>query len=461
MRLIVVVVLSTLLGTNSCDVQGVSYACELDRDCPVGERCVLQVCSSTPAVEADGGALDDAGAGAADGGVPDGGSSPGDGGTVATDAGASGGDAGAPLPDAGPAPACGDDARQGGEQCDDGNVVERDGCSSACRVWWDEAFPVRMRVTLRSPAAGPVDAPVGLALPTALFPSGAPRDRACVVASDQRTVLPVEIERAATATDEALLWTRLVLPSGDSELFVYFGSDASCAGSQGAVWQGYAGVFHFEGSVDSTASIPLSAAGTGTTAAAAGIRGAALDVDTTAWPQVTPPGALWITGSVTLEVWGRLSAFGAETSWENTLFQAAGGSAAQAYFLNIENSGRLRGYWEDSNFDALSTAACTLALGQWHHYVMVRDNTADTVRFYVDGAALGDAIGFAGPPSDAAGSSSFIYFGGNFTSVGRRFTGTLDEVRVAPAALSADAIAVSHAASKGALVVATVREPSL
>jgi hypothetical protein len=174
-----------------------------------------------------------------------------------------------------------------------------------------------------------------------------------------------------------------------------------------------------------------------------------------------PPGAMWITGSVTLEVWGRLSAYGSEANWENTLFQAAGGGASQAYFLNIENSGQLRGYWESSGFDQTSTSAITLTLGEWHHYAMVRDNAAHTVTFYVDGAQLGSAINFGGPPTAAAAASSFIYFGGNFTRVGRRFTGTLDEVRIAPAALSANAIAVSHAASRGTLVVATTREPPL
>ena len=56
---------------------------------------------------------------------------------------------------------------------------------------------------------------------------------------------------------------------------------------------------------------------------------------------------------------------------------------------------------------------------------------------------------------------SFIYFGGNFTRVGRRFNDTLDELRIAPVALSADAIAVAHAATAGTLVEAVVREPPL
>lgn len=442
---------------------GVTYACRADGDCPADQVCATGICQSPSGSAADGGSDDDAGAAADDAGAAadDAGTSSADAGPDDGDAGTAPDDAGAPEPDAGAPPECGNDLVEAGEQCDDGNVAERDGCSSACRRWWDESFPVRLRVGLRSPALAAVDAPVGLALPAGSFPATAPRDRACVVADDQRTVLPVEVERAATTTTDALLWTRLTLPIGDSEVFVYFGDAGVCAGTQAQVWPGYAGVFHFETNVDSAASVPLADAAGGPSVTLDGRRGAAVNVSSSGWPQVTPPGALWITGSVTLEIWGRLSALGSASNWENTLFQAAGDFASQAYFLNIENSGRLRGYWESSGFDQWSTAAVALATDDWHHYAMVRDNGARTVRFYVDGAQLGSVITFSGPPTDGPNPSSFIYFGGNTTASSRCFSGTLDEARIAPAALSADALAVSYAATAGTLVVSTTREPAL
>ncbi|NOY90134.1 MAG: DUF4215 domain-containing protein [Deltaproteobacteria bacterium] len=67
-------------------------------------------CSNSHSVDADAGIVFDA---SRDGRAPD------------TD--------GAVLPDAGPAPVCGDSRLDPGEQCDDGNTTDGDGCSGACR----------------------------------------------------------------------------------------------------------------------------------------------------------------------------------------------------------------------------------------------------------------------------------------------------------------------------------------
>lgn len=463
-------VLVLVLAVSGCPVPLAQLACDDDAHCPGSDVCVLGTCtrSGDASHQNDAGSPDagpgDAGpfdAGAIDGGSLDAGPDAGvaDGGSL---------DAGAPLPDAGSAPdagpapgVCGDGALDDGEECDDDNTDDRDGCSSACRRWWDEAFPVRVRFTLQSPAAATVNAAIALRVAAADFPAGAPRDALCLVADDHETVLPLEVERAATSTVDALVWTRLSLPPSALEVVGYFGSDAACSGRAAQVWSDVAGAWHFEGRANSAGGAALDDEGTGPTAAADGVRGAAFNVSSSGWPKVQPPGALWITGSLTLEVWGRLSAFGGAADWENTLFQAAGGGASQAYFLNIENDGRLRAYWESDLVDELSTAATTLGLGAWHHYAMVRDHDARTVRFYVDGAQLGQAVSYGGNPSDTAASTSFVYFGGNFTNLARRFQGTLDEPRITPRALSGAAIAVSRASTLGTLVTATVREPGL
>ncbi len=470
---------------------GFSLACGEDGDCPSGETCGAGgVCgagfggdagaSADAGIvgDADAGATEDAGsgdagsgdAGSGDAGSGDAGSGDaGSGDAGAVDAGspvdAGSVDAGSPVDagavDAGGAGAvCGDGSVEPGEACDDGNLVDRDGCSSACRVWWDEAFSVRVRVDLASPAAQDLaSVPVALSVPAALLPADV--GAACVVAPDQKTVLPVEIERPAAGAAPLLLWTRTALPSGTSSVFVYPGSDPACSGTAAAVWSGYAGVWHMEDRADSVAGVALQNESNGPAPTAAGARGAAFDVSASGWPKVEPPGDLWIDGSVTVEAWGRLSAFGSAADWENTLFQAAGGNRDQAYFLNVENDGRLRAYWETSAgaYDQKSTSSFSLAPGDWHHYAMVRDGAARTVRFFVDGAQLGSAVSFSRAPADSPASTSFLYLGGNFTATSRRFTGTLDEVHIAASALSAAEIAVSHAATAGTLVVGTVREP--
>ena len=404
----------------------------------------------------------DGGAGGLDGGAGDDGGL--DGG-AGNDAGLvdGGTDAGA---DAGAGAVCGDSVVEGAEECDDGNVVDRDGCASDCTLWWDASLTARGRYLLESPAADVVTGvPVALSVPLEWLEAAGLGDEACAVAADHATVLPLEVERSAGG-DDGLVWVRLdALPAGSSEVYLYFGDATLCPGDPALVWSGaYRGVWHFEDATDSAAGISVSGVNSGMSVVAAGRRGSAASVSPSAWLEVQPPGDLWTTGDVTLEAWVRLEQFGSNSQWENTIFQAGGDNARQAYFFNVENDGRLRAFWEyNSGFgagaeDVLSDASFDLQLGEWHHLALVRDRDARRVRFYVDGAQLGNARGYNNNPDDNPNQRSFLYLGGNFTAQSRRLDGLLDEVRVSGDVKSAEWIAVSHAATAGTLVVGSALE---
>ena len=69
--------------------------------------------------------------------------------------------------------------------------------------------------------------------------------------------------------------------------------------------------------------------------------------------------------------------------------------------------------------------------GQWHHLVGVRDAAQGKVRFYVDGALVGEAVA---PPGDVNSGQS-IYIG---DTLSRYFQGCIDEVTLYGCALTGD-----------------------
>ncbi len=89
--------------------------------------------------------------------------------------------------------------------------------------------------------------------------------------------------------------------------------------------------------------------------------------------------------------------------WANTL--AAYGSndpytedetSNYAWWLSMQRDGTLVAFWEfedGTNVTLTSTEAAAVD-AEWHHYTLVRDVDAMAVRFYVDGAQLGDAVSF-------------------------------------------------------------------
>ncbi len=79
-----------------------------------------------------------------------------------------------------------------------------------------------------------------------------------------------------------------------------------------------------------------------------------------------------------------------------------------------------------SNHAFTSTVAADVDIGEWHHYAFVRDDSADSIKFYVDGVQLGDAGSFSYDPE--GGDDSLFYLGKDVG--GEYWNGTLDDVYI-------------------------------
>lgn len=123
--------LTLLAALAGCQLGVDIVVCRGGGDCPEGTACDAELGVCRADAPGDAGTPDDD-----DGdGRPDGGTTPAEGeGEGEGEVGAEGEGEGEGEPSAPSATVCGDAARQGREDCDDGNRLSGDGCSSTCRV---------------------------------------------------------------------------------------------------------------------------------------------------------------------------------------------------------------------------------------------------------------------------------------------------------------------------------------
>lgn len=377
-----------------------------------------------------------------------------------------GGSTDAAIVDAAIPSACGNGVVEPGEECDDGNVDEQDGCVSTCQRWWDGRLPVRARFSISSPlSAAAFDVPLALRIPEEWLPDGRDETDLCAVAADHQTVLPVEVE--GRDADQIRFWVGLpTLPAEGTEVYVYLGDGSLCPSDATSIWSAYRAVWHMEGLHDSAAAHTL-----GETQSPRetdeGAFGSAFEVSSDGWLNHSPIGDLWLTGDMTLEAWVSLAAFSSANDFQNTIFQAALG-AEQAYTFHAQNDGRLRVAWSGpylsrvdldvGTVDLISDAAQPLSLGTWHHVAMTRSLSEGVVRFFVDGQLLGTPRAFSVAPASMPTRLSVLFLGGNTNTLTRVLDGALDEVRIAASARSAEEIRLSHAAVAGTLASEPVFE---
>lgn len=148
--------------------------------------------------------------------------------------------------------------------------------------------------------------------------------------------------------------------------------------------------------------------------------------------------AIRVTGSQTIEMWLRPTAFDARRNpWsqsysaEGTITQESGGSVNYYYGPSGLNG---------ATYSSIGLPAGNLALNQWQHVVVVRDMTTRKMRWYVNGTerAVGDV---AYPTITASGGT--VQIGAGYVS---RYLGGIDEVALYDTALSPARIAAHHRA---------------
>jgi len=129
--------------------------------------------------------------------------------------------------------------------------------------------------------------------------------------------------------------------------------------------------------------------------------------------------------------------------WSNTLvtyatsdYYSEDEETNYSYWLSVQSNGTLVSFWEHdngANVTLTSTTPAALTQGQWHHFALVRDASAELVRFYVDGQQVGGPVAY----SEAAtgGGRGMLYIGSDVVGA-TPFHGAIDEVRIYNKALT-------------------------
>ncbi|MEM4246945.1 MAG: LamG-like jellyroll fold domain-containing protein, partial [Candidatus Woesearchaeota archaeon] len=157
------------------------------------------------------------------------------------------------------------------------------------------------------------------------------------------------------------------------------------------------------------------------------------------------PASLIITGNLTIIIWANISSLQGG-AYDNLFISKGGNGETEAenypYWFNIESSGTLTAFWEygsGSDTTVYSTTPASTVTNQWHQYAFTRDVDTNTVRFYYDGAQLGNAVSYA---NDATGGTvGNVVVGRDDTWPTYDFKGLIDEVMIFNRTLSAQQIA--------------------
>ena len=211
--------------------------------------------------------------------------------------------------------------------------------------------------------------------------------------------------------------------------------------------EGLVGRFSFEdGAITNTAPAPLGRAlgGAlfgGATLEVGGLDGDALQVAGEADYALVggiDDYTLALNKDVTLSVWARLDSL-RDSTWANVFlcygtndYYLEDEETNYTYWLGATEDGRLMMYWEyldGYNATLYSTEPVEDLLDTWHHFAVTRDLDTQEVRFFVDGAPLGDSVTFDTNPS--GGGRGMLYFGSDteaFVGYGYEMDGWLDEV---------------------------------
>jgi hypothetical protein len=160
----------------------------------------------------------------------------------------------------------------------------------------------------------------------------------------------------------------------------------------------------------------------------AGKYGGALTFDgSNDYVTVADANSLDLVSGMTLEAWVRPTASG---SWRTLLMKERSGQLAYAIYANTDTNRPSGEIGRVSTFNVEVRGAAQLALNAWTHVAVTYDRQA--LRLYVNGTVAATTTG----SGDIITSTLPLRIGGNLVW-GEYFTGTIDEVRVYPRALTA------------------------
>ncbi|MGF7154285.1 DUF2341 domain-containing protein [Novosphingobium gossypii] len=284
--------------------------------------------------------------------------------------------------------------------------------ATPAHAWWEADFAYRTKLNLNTQAAGVTGevarAPVLVRLHQGNFNfADVKRDGSDLrfVAGDDRTPLKFHIEKWDAAGQQALVWVDVqgLAPGQASAIYAYYGHKDAKPGQDvaGSFAPEYRAVYHFggEGQIKDVTANAV-AAGGANQREDNGLIGASLTLDGAT--ALTVPASLFVSGPLSVSLWVKPASDG-------TLFALPGAvslvSEGGQFF--IDQGGR-------------RSAGAPLAAGTWAHVALVNDGKVS--KLYVNGQGAGEV---AGALNAVNGDAVF----------GQGLSGTIDELRVAGAAL--------------------------
>ena len=138
-----------------------------------------------------------------------------------------------------------------------------------------------------------------------------------------------------------------------------------------------------------------------------------------------------VTGSITLEAWGKLPSFSGGS--QNIIAK----DSNAAYRYRIQGTGtELWSLVSDGSYE-LDKVSYTFSPNTWYHIVCVMDMAADEVRYYINGQLAGTPQALAKNSIQDTGGALLL---GNYAAAhtGEDFIGIMDEARITDGVRSAD-----------------------
>lgn len=114
--------------------------------------------------------------------------------------------------------------------------------------------------------------------------------------------------------------------------------------------------------------------------------------------------SLQITGDITVEFWINFSSFQTASGTYSLITKdvTAGGGVGEFEIYMFNNAGSGSIAW-NQNGGFTASAVGSLSLSTWYHIAIVRDGTAKTIKFYVNGTQVG-LQNYTTPPSTTTGT---------------------------------------------------------
>ena len=271
-----------------------------------------------------------------------------------------------------------------------------------------------------------------------------------VFADDNGNLLDFQLEKYDGATGEYVAWVRIpsIQNGTDIDIHMLYGkSTITTDQSTTNTWSaGYHGVWHLHDDFNDASGNGYDGTNNGSTDLA-GFTYTADGQDFqdpndwielnsgTAFPNVA-------TGSFTISGWINTDD---NTQPGQRVFCDDGNNSTGGFAMSLGDggTGRLRFYMRGTAPLILDSPVNAISNNTWHHCVAVQDVTNTTRAIYIDGVVVASNAAATIPGGSDAGNASI---GGEIASgeAANRFDGTLDEVRVASSALSANWITTEY-----------------